>query len=119
MLQVMTTDCTVTIYAPSGKQFLFEAKEVATGLLSVETQKDMGQAVGSFTLTFDGRRDSEGRRWDERIPRRSLVFITMRRSLQGEGPDRDDTASYSMGLAPHPRPALRAALDLSPQAGRG
>jgi hypothetical protein len=96
MLQVATTDCTVTIYAPSGTQFLFEAKEVATGLLSVETQKDMSQAVGSFTLTFDGRRDSEGRRWDERIPRRSLVFITMRRSVQGEGPERDPTVMIGL-----------------------
>lgn len=96
MPQVMTTDCTVTIYAPTGKQFLFEAKEIATGLLSVETQKDMGQAVGSFTLTFDGRRDSEGRRWDERLPRRSLVFITMRRNMQGEGPERDPTVMIGL-----------------------
>jgi hypothetical protein len=87
--QVSTTRCRVSIVAPNGRYFSFDPAEVAMGLLSVETNKDLNQAVGSFTLTFDGRVDREGRRWDERIPRRALVFIYMERL--GTDDQGDDT----------------------------
>jgi Transglycosylase SLT domain len=88
--QVSTTQCHVSIYAPNGKDsFAFSADEVGTSLLSVETTKDLHHAVGSFTLTLDARLGDDGRRWDERIPRRSLVFIHMDRD--GSAPDAGDS----------------------------
>jgi hypothetical protein len=89
MPQVATTRCSVDIIAPNGTKVFFgapgtgrQAQSSITwegGLVSVETQKDFGQAVGGFVLTLDGLRDSQGRTWDQRIPMRSLVFITMER----------------------------------------
>jgi Transglycosylase SLT domain len=88
--QVSTTQCHVSIYAPNGQDsFAFHANDVGTSLLSVETTKDLHHAVGSFTLTLDARVGEDGRRWDERIPRRALVFIHMDRA--GSAPDAGDT----------------------------
>lgn len=89
MEHVSTTQCRVRLFAPNGTLFGFEPAEVGLGLLGVETQKDLSQAVGSFTLTFDGRLDAQGRRWDERVPRRALVFIHMER--QGSDQSEADT----------------------------
>lgn len=79
MPQVASTSCRVVIVAPNGQTFQFAQEDYHEHLLAVETQKDLGQAVGSFTLHFTAIRDQENRRWDERIPRRSLVFIAMER----------------------------------------
>jgi Transglycosylase SLT domain len=89
MEQVSTTQCRVSLYAPNGTPFAFEPVEVGMGLLGVETSKDLNQAVGSFTLTFDGREGEDRRRWDERIPRRALAFIHMER--QGSDQSEADT----------------------------
>jgi hypothetical protein len=80
----MTTNCLVSIIAPDGRRFGYGAdpgddEPLANSLLAVETGKDMAQACGSFTLTLDARPARDGRRWAERIPMRSLVFIVMER----------------------------------------
>jgi hypothetical protein len=83
-MTTMTTNCLVSIIAPDGRRFGYGAdpgddEPLANSLLAVETGKDMAQACGSFTLTLDARPARDGRRWAERIPMRSLVFIVMER----------------------------------------
>jgi hypothetical protein len=89
MLQVASTECRVAIVAPDGTKFGFiaeaeaqipDADPLSRSLLAVDTQKDLSQACGSFTLRLDARPHQDGRRWAERIPMRSLVFIALLRS---------------------------------------
>jgi hypothetical protein len=86
MPQVASTQCRVGIVAPNGAQFHFKQTDYEHHLLAVETRKDLGEAVGSFTLHMTAIRDQEGRGWHELIPRRSLVFIDMDRP---DDPDLD------------------------------
>ncbi|PWT77614.1 MAG: hypothetical protein C5B60_02370 [Chloroflexi bacterium] len=79
MPQVSTTHCRVAVVAPNGTEIVLTSPFAATGLLRVETDKDLSQAVGGFTLMLDGLRAPDGRTWAHRIPRRSLVFIAMDR----------------------------------------
>lgn len=80
MQQVGRTDFKVDIVAPNGTRVRFSASAPERDLLAVETRKDLGEAVGSFSLHFAPTTDETGRRWDQRIPRRSLVFIDMERA---------------------------------------
>lgn len=116
MVQVASTRCRVLIVAPSGARFHFREEDYGPHLMVVETQKDLGQAVGSFTLHFAPVRDAEGRRWDEIIPRRSLVFIDMERtgdpSLAAESPTvmvglTDDHGMAESWETAHPRRHVR------------
>jgi Transglycosylase SLT domain len=79
MPQVGSTNCRVLIVAPRGTRFHFAQGDYEQQLLAVETQKDLGESVGSFTLHFTATLDTEGRRWDQIIPKRSLVVISMER----------------------------------------
>lgn len=86
MRQVSSTDCRVAIIAPNGREFFLGGAQPVQdrppwqgGLLAVETEKDLAQAVGGFTLTLDALADTDGRTWEERIPMRSLVLIEMDR----------------------------------------
>lgn len=90
-LQLQSTKCTVDIVTPDSEHVTFTTDEPQTDLLHVETQKDMQAACGSFTLTFAPTLDERGRTWDERIPMRSLVTITMERPDEPEMPDVDAT----------------------------
>ncbi len=76
---VQNTACRVFIQPPSARALAFRPEDLAPALLAVETEKDLAAACGSFTLTFTAEVDASGRRWDQRIPRRSLVFVTMDR----------------------------------------
>jgi hypothetical protein len=77
--QVQQTWCRVTIQPPSIGAPAFGPQELARSLLGVETDKDLTRACGSFTLVMLADVDASGRRWDQRIPRRSLVRIEMAR----------------------------------------
>jgi soluble lytic murein transglycosylase-like protein len=101
--QVATTRCSVDILTPSGTRVSFDVqggqspgRSVEGGLIAVDTHKDLAQAVGGFRLILDGSRDWEGRAWAERIPRRSLVFITMDRDGPLSGPG--DTTTVMVGF---------------------
>ena len=97
MAQVASTHCRVDIIAPNGTQFTFEGMpDVAQALLAVETHKDLSEACGSFTLHFDPRRQPDGRRWDQRIPKRSLVFIDMERSGNPQLPEEHSTVMVGL-----------------------
>jgi transglycosylase-like protein with SLT domain len=74
-----TTQCRVTIVAPNGFTMQFSERSWDLALLAVETHKDLQEAVGSFTLHFTATVQRDGRRWDEIIPKRSLVVIEMHR----------------------------------------
>jgi len=78
----------VRFLTPSGSRFTVRSGHAADGALrAVETHKDLHEAVGSFSLHFDGRPDHEGRRWHERIPKRTLVSIAMERRGHPTLPD--------------------------------
>ena len=96
MTHVASTHCRVEIVAPNGARFHFPAEAYEQHLLAVETQKDLNQAVGSFTLHFAPVRDVEGRRWDDIIPRRSLVFIDMERPGDRSMPDSHPTVMVGL-----------------------
>jgi len=104
MLQHGSTDCRVFIIAPNGTVFGMGSAAkghapLEAGLLAAETHKDLAQAVGSFQLTLDGIEDAHGRRWEDRIPMRSLVFIAMVRDAAPGLPDVDPTVM--VGLTDH------------------
>src|SRR5215471_2630704 len=104
MLQHGSTDCRVFIIAPNGTLFGMGSAAkghapLEAGLLAAETHKDLAQAVGSFQLTLDGIEDAHGRRWEDRIPMRSLVFIAMVRDGRPGLPDVDPTVM--VGLTDH------------------
>src|SRR5215831_8478156 len=104
MLQHGSTDCRVFIIAPNGTVFGMGSAAkghapLEAGLLAAETHKDLAQAVGSFQLTLDGIEDAPGRRWEDRIPMRSLVFIAMVRDAAPGLPDVDPTVM--VGLTDH------------------
>jgi hypothetical protein len=103
MLQVAATECRVAIVAPDGTKFGFiaeaeaqtpDADPLSRSLLAVDTHKDLSQACGSYTLTLDARPHQDGRRWAERIPMRSLVFIALLRS--GVEPSASSTVMIGM-----------------------
>jgi hypothetical protein len=103
MPQLGTTTCNVRIVTPKGEHFVFGPRMVGTaprpyegGLLSVETDKDLAQAVGGFTLVLDGRPNETGRYWDDRIPMRSLVFISMERPGVPGLPEADGTVMIGL-----------------------
>jgi len=77
--QISTTRCTVDVIAPNGSKATFRSNDPEGDLLSVETTKDLGAACGSFTLHLAPGTDRQGRSWEQVIPRRSLVFISMER----------------------------------------
>jgi hypothetical protein len=110
MPAVMSTQVNVRIVTPRGEQFVFGplpsdpllAQETSYrhgGIVAVDTDKDLAQAVGGFTLTLDGLVDADGRRWDQRIPMRSLVFVRMEREAPPGLPDVDPTVM--IGLTDH------------------
>lgn len=86
-----STRCTVDIVTPASTHVTFTTDEPQRDLLHVETQKDINQACGSFTLTFAPTVDERGRTWDERIPMRSLVTIQMERPDEPDMPQVEST----------------------------
>jgi hypothetical protein len=96
--QISSTRCAIEIVAPTGKRitFLSTQAEAQGDLLSVSVQKDLAQAVGSFSLAFAPRQDAAGRTWAERIPRRSLVIIRMERQEDPGGDPVDPTVMIGL-----------------------
>lgn len=74
--RLTSTACSVEIVTPEGVRLLFDTTQASADLLHVQTQYDMGEAAGSFSLTFAPRR-VDGRTYDQLIPLRSLVTIRM------------------------------------------
>jgi len=93
MPQTASTRCQVRIVAPTGRSLTFRSEEANNDLLAVEVSKDLGSACGSFSLHLAPRLDRESRRWDQIIPRRSLVLISMERPGV---PDLADASSLVM-----------------------
>ena len=86
-----STRCSVDIVTPESSHVTFTSDEPQTDLLFVETQKDINNACGNFSLTFAPTVDERGRTWDERIPMRSLVTIRMERPDETDMPEVDST----------------------------
>jgi hypothetical protein len=74
--QVVSTACEVEIVTPEGIRLVFDTFQAVSDLLQVQTHYDMGEAAGTFALTFAPVR-IEGRTYDQLIPLRSLVTIRM------------------------------------------
>jgi soluble lytic murein transglycosylase-like protein len=88
MAMSAATECTVTLLTPNGRRLTFASAQAADrALLAVETRKSLGEAVGSFSLHFVATTAKDGRRWHERIPKRTLVRIEMRRRGHPTLPD--------------------------------
>lgn len=83
MPQIASTQCSILIIAPNGARYAFRSADVEKTLLHVTTHKDLTEAVGSFSMEFTAIPDAEGRTWDEIIPMRSLIFISMDRKAPG------------------------------------
>jgi Transglycosylase SLT domain len=108
MQQVSMTQCNVAIWTPQGTQLIFGsapqrdqvlAQTWSTrdgSVLAVETDKDLTQACGGFRITLDGRHDTAGRHWDQRIPMRSLVFIRFEREGAPEIPQTEPTVMIGL-----------------------
>ena len=121
-MDIVSTVCTVDIISPEGLRTTFTTTEPQSDLLSVETHKDIGEACGSFTLTF-APREIDGESWDERIPMRSLVRIRMDRPGPSSLPAADTTVmlgltddharSEQFGQAPTQRQVLVSGRELS------
>jgi hypothetical protein len=77
--QQSSTRCVVRVIAPNGIASTFRSQDANAALLAVETTKHLEEACGSFTLHFAPGLDRTGRRWDQAIPKRSLVIIDMER----------------------------------------
>src|SRR5262252_8014606 len=107
--QIGSTQCHVRILTPNGTRLLFgspqrgdtspgeEAQTVCSGgIMTVDVDNDLAQACGGFTLVMEGRLDVSGRRWDQVIPMRSLVFITMERFGFSSLPDAEPTVMVGL-----------------------
>jgi hypothetical protein len=121
-MDVISTTCTVDIISPEGLRTTFTSTEPQSDLLRVETQKDIGEVCGTFTLAF-APREIDGESWDERIPMRSLVRIRMDRPGQSSMPQVDTTVmlgltddharSEQFGQAAIPRQVVVSGRELS------
>ena len=91
-----STRARVQVIAPSGAKMAFDSREADSALLAIDVSKDLGTPCGSFTLHLAPGRDQDGRRWDQIIPRRSLVFIDLERPGPSDLPE--GSATVMVGL---------------------
>jgi hypothetical protein len=87
--QLRSTACRVELVTPDNIRLVFDSRTAQRDLLQVRTHNDMAEACGSFQLTFAPRR-IQGRTYDQLIPLRTLVTISM------EGPIRTGTKEMSV-----------------------
>src|SRR4029453_11346774 len=83
--QTRSTACKVEIVTPEHVRLVFDRTQTDAALLHVATHNDMGEAGGAFSLTFAPVR-IQGRTYDQLIPLRSLVTISMRGDSGPEAP---------------------------------